>query len=62
MPFSKKSTTVLTPAPVNVLLTKGEANLKKSSVVNISQLITVDKSDLIEKIGVLSPDRITQII
>ncbi len=49
-------------SPGNVLLTKGEANLKKSSVVNISQLITVDKSDLIEKIGVLSPDRITQII
>jgi len=34
-------------APGNVLLAKGEANLKKASVVNISQLVTVDKSDLI---------------
>lgn len=49
-------------APGNVLLSKGEANLKKDSVVNISQIITVDKSDLIEKIGSLSPARINQVI
>ncbi len=48
-------------APGNVLLKKGEANLKKESVVNISQIITVDKTDLIEKIGSLSLVRITQI-
>jgi len=49
-------------APGNVLLAKGEANLKKASVVNISQLVTVDKSDLTEKIGTLSPSRVEQII
>ena len=49
-------------APGNILLSKGEANLKKNSVVNISQIITVDKSDLIKKIGSLSPPRIEQII
>jgi mRNA interferase MazF len=49
-------------APGNVLLSKGEANLKKASVVNISQMVTVDKSDLAEKIGTLSPHRINQII
>lgn len=49
-------------APGNVLLTKGEANLSKESVVNISQIITVDKSDLIKKIGSLSSSRIKQII
>ena len=48
-------------APGNVLLAKGEANLKKASVVNISQLVTVDKSDLTEKIGTLSPSRVDQI-
>src|SRR3972149_8212390 len=48
-------------APGNVLLAKGEANLNKASVVNISQLVTVDKSDLTEKIGTLSPSRIDQI-
>ena len=31
-------------APGNVLLKKGEANLPKASVVNISQILTVDKA------------------
>jgi len=38
-------------SPGNVLLKKGEANLPKQSVVNISQIFTVDKRDLTEKIG-----------
>jgi mRNA interferase MazF len=49
-------------APGNVLLKKGEGNLKKESVVNISQIITVNKSDLVGKIGSLSPERIGEII
>jgi mRNA interferase MazF len=49
-------------APGNVLLGKEEANLKKESVVNISQMVTVNKSDLVEKIGFLSPGRIKEII
>ena len=49
-------------APGNVLIEKGEGGLKKDSVVNISQIITVDKSDLLEKIGTLSPLRIKQLI
>jgi mRNA interferase MazF len=49
-------------SPGNVLLRKGEGNLKKESVVNITQMITVNKSDLIEKIGSLPPARITEII
>jgi mRNA interferase MazF len=49
-------------SPGNVLLRKGEGNLKKESVVNITQMITVNKSDLIEKIGSLSPARIREII
>ncbi len=49
-------------APGNVLLSKGEANLKKDRVVNISQIITIDKSDLIEKIGSLPLSRVKQII
>jgi len=48
--------------PGNVLLKKGEANLHKDSVVNISQIITVNKSDLDERIGTLSPVRMKQII
>ncbi|MGE5174523.1 MAG: type II toxin-antitoxin system PemK/MazF family toxin [Betaproteobacteria bacterium] len=49
-------------APGNVLLKKGEANLKKDSVVNVTQLVTVDKTDLIEQIGTLSPTRVRQIV
>ena len=48
-------------APGNVTLNKGEANLPKKSVVNISQIFTVNKSDLSEKIGTLSKDRTAQI-
>ncbi|MBU4330877.1 MAG: type II toxin-antitoxin system PemK/MazF family toxin [Acidobacteria bacterium] len=49
-------------APGNVTLNKGEANLTKQSVANISQVVTVDKSDLKDKIGSLSPERIKDII
>jgi mRNA interferase MazF len=41
-------------APGNVLLKKGEANLPKASVVNVSQILTVDKAELAENIGSLS--------
>ena len=49
-------------APGNVLLEEGEANLPKRSVVNVSQIYTVDKDDLIEKIGSLSGERVQQIL
>ena len=49
-------------SPGNVLLEKGEANLPKPSVVNITQIFTVDKQDLTEKIGSLSPDRIVEVL
>lgn len=49
-------------APGNVLLKKGEGNLPKDSVVNISQVITVNKSDLTEKIGSLSPAKLKEVI
>ena len=42
-------------APGNVTLKKGDANLPKASVVNVSQLLTVDKSDLAERTGRLHP-------
>lgn len=41
---------------------QGEAKLSKESVVNISQLITVDKADLFEKIGTLSGPKIKEVI
>jgi len=41
----------LADAPGSVLLSKRESGLPKKSVVNVSQLITVDKSFFTEKIG-----------
>ncbi|RQD67926.1 MAG: type II toxin-antitoxin system PemK/MazF family toxin [Desulfonatronovibrio sp. MSAO_Bac4] len=49
-------------APGNVLLKKGEANLPKKSVVNISQIFTVNKSDLSEKIGSLKNGRFQEVL
>ena len=49
-------------APGNVTLNKGEANLDKKSMDNISQVVTVNKSDLSEKIGSLSDKKTTEII
>ena len=49
-------------APGNVLLEAGEAHLPKSSVVNVSQVYTVDKSMLCERIGALGPERVRQIV
>lgn len=41
-------------APGNVPLKKGEANLPKASVVNVSQTLTIDKAELAEFSGTLS--------
>ncbi len=49
-------------APGNVLLDPGEANLTRQSVVVVSQVSTVDKTQLGEYIGSLSPARIDQIL
>ena len=49
-------------SPGNVLLEVGEANLKLESVVVVSQLYTVNKSDLDERIGTLSMIRVRQIL
>ena len=52
----------LADAPGNVVLEKGEGNLPKQSVVNVSQIYTVDKKELIERIGTLLPERVREIL
>lgn len=49
-------------APGNVLLEPGEANLPKQSVVVVSKLSVVDKTQLGEYIGTLSHERISQVL
>ena len=43
----------LAQVPGNVLLKKGMANLPKASVAVVSQVATVDKGRLLEKVGTL---------
>src|SRR6266516_2272831 len=49
-------------APGNVLLDLKEADLPKRSVVIVSQIFTVDKTQLGEYIGTLSRKRVRQIL
>ncbi|MCD4718517.1 MAG: type II toxin-antitoxin system PemK/MazF family toxin [Desulfobacula sp.] len=49
-------------SPGNVVLRKGEAGLPKKSVVNITQIYTVDRNDLCEKIGKVTKERIVEIL
>jgi len=49
-------------APGNVLLDENEADLPKQSVIVVSQALTIDKLELIDKIGTLSKGRIDEIL
>lgn len=49
-------------APGNVLLNKGEANLTKQSVVNVTQIYTANKIELLDYLGSLSPKRVREIL
>ena len=46
----------------NVRLGEGEGGLPMPSVVNVTQIVTVDRSDLDEYVGTLSPRRVAQIV
>ena len=46
----------------NVTLESGEAGMSKQSVVNVSQVMTVDKSELTNYIGRLSATRVRQVL
>lgn len=50
------SNLALATAPGNVRLAKSESGLPKPSVVNVSQLITVDKSLLTSRVRALSTE------
>ena len=49
-------------SPGNVLLQEGEANLTKQSVINITQIFTVGKMDLADKIGSITSERMAQVL
>ena len=49
-------------APGNVLLAKGEGRLSKDSVVNVTQLFTIDKAELTNRIGRLGRNRVAEVL
>jgi len=55
------STLKLGELPGNVVLRKGEANLPKKCVVNVTQMKSVDKRSIIEKMGALSKKKMDEV-
>ena len=49
-------------APGNVLLPKGAGNLPKDSVANVTQLFTIDKAELTDRIGRLGRDLVADVV
>jgi mRNA interferase MazF len=47
--------------PGNVVLKKGEANLPKPCVVNVTQIKSVDKRSIKEEIGTLTRERMDEV-
>lgn len=45
----------------NVVLKKGEANVPKKCVINVTQIKSVDKKSIKEKIGTLTKKRIDEV-
>ncbi len=44
-------------APANVVLEEADAGLRRSSAINVTQLATIDRTNLRERIGNLPPSR-----
>jgi mRNA interferase MazF len=55
------SNTNLAASPGNILLEKSESGLDKTSVINFSQIITLDKSYFTEMVSMLSKPMIHKI-
>jgi mRNA interferase MazF len=51
----------LAAAPGNVLLCKRESRLAKDSVVNVSQLVTLSKDFLVDRVARIPPTRIREV-
>lgn len=51
----------LSAAPGNILLSKNKSKLPKESVINVSQIVTVNKSFLTEKVKTLPSSTMVQV-
>jgi mRNA interferase MazF len=60
--WSKATRAVASEMPGNVRLRRREAGLDRPSVVNVTQVRTLDKSRLTERIGRLSAARVREVL
>ncbi len=51
----------LADAPGNVLVQRGESSLSRDSVINVSQILTLDKSFLTDRVSTLSARIVSEI-
>ncbi|UZN06576.1 type II toxin-antitoxin system PemK/MazF family toxin [Leptospira santarosai] len=51
----------LSEAPGNVLITKKDSNLSKDSVVDVSQIVTLDKERFLNKAGKLKTNKLNEV-
>ena len=49
-------------APGNVLLKSNITNLPRDSVANVSLIVSLDRSQLTERVGKISPQRFSEVI
>lgn len=47
--------------PGNVLITARQSGLNENSVINITQIVTANKTDLLEFVGVISDQKMNQV-
>ena len=48
-------------APGNVRLAKGAAGLPKASVINVAHVMTLNRSDLVSRVGQLSAEKVREV-
>ena len=48
--------------PGNVRLRRNEAGLPRASIVNVSQIRTVDRTQLVDRVGVLAASRMRDVL
>ena len=51
----------LAEMPGNVLILKNQSELSKDSVVNVTQILTIDKTELLEYAGTISERKMEQV-
>lgn len=54
-------TTTIKKFPVTVLLRRHEGGLKQDSMVNLVQLLTIDRERLTKRLGIISPDSLQDV-